>query len=877
MTRVGYGVVVGTVKNAKPATVRSPHVELSCRGARKQIRVALNVASDRAPHDVLYLVDQDLRQPVVNRLPGLPEGFTPVPPAPGGLAIDYVRGGLFETSRLRTLPARSGTDNDLNAVVADVFERARRERGATVYVFGQWDPDEARIHDVHMNQGNSADRANDNGVWRDGAMFVRFPRADRWIGIFVAFQAQSFQTDDRGNPIGETARRAIQRHRGRNGPDHAPLGFSLESQGGAVPAGPAVASVEEPGEHFVATELPAPTTRTLRAYAFDPSRGRVLDNAMTLAVPYHALAPGPIETEDSIPNRLAVIDYDATNRHYYKPVDLDDPRVLLSDGLWPSESDARFHQQMVYAVARDTIAHFETALGRRLHWRRATRGPDDPPGWKDEDILTLGLYPHAMRAANAFYSPHAHGILFGYFAADRTNTLRTLPDQPVFTCLSHDVIVHEMTHAIVDGHRAFFIEQTNRDVAAFHEGFSDLAALFRHFTHREVLLDTLQRTGGRLYNYQLRPDATTDGGAAPTLAVEESRSQASLTAQIAQSNPLIEIAQQYGDATGLRTALRSALGTPPTTAAYKTVTEPHQRGSILVAAVFDAFFTIYVKRTTDMFAIYRAGGGAAQPVDLPAPLARMLCETAIATADQFFEICVRALDYCPPVDLTFGEFLRAMITGEVDRDPDDRDGVRDALMQAFRLRGILPDGARFFSEDALCWNRGEDLGLPRVFGLSFGDPNALSAEDRARIAPVLRSYFDQPGVRVRLGFAKDLPVAVTSFHPVFRTLAGRLQRDLVVEVVQTRQVTFTKDSASSYPFRAGATLLIAPETGAGAVPHGKVRWAVTKPMHQEARSNEEASDRNLRQQAFLVNRGLSGRAIRPAELAIDFALVHGGM
>ncbi len=52
-----------------------------------------------------------------------------------------------------------------------------------------------------------------------------------------------------------------------------------------------------------------------------------------------------------------------------------------------------------------------------------------------------------------------------------------------------------MTHAIVDGIRGYFLEQTNVDVAAFHEAFADLAALFRHFSHGEALEDTLQRTG----------------------------------------------------------------------------------------------------------------------------------------------------------------------------------------------------------------------------------------------------------------------------------------------------------------------------------------------------------------------------------------------
>ena len=80
----------------------------------------------------------------------------------------------------------------------------------------------------------------------------------------------------------------------------------------------------------------------------------------------------------------------------------------------------------------------------------------------------------------------------------------------VFTCLSHDIVAHETTHAIVDGIREFFTEPTNIDVPAFHEAFADLAALFSHFAHKEALLDTLQKTGGKLFQSQLKPEAATE-------------------------------------------------------------------------------------------------------------------------------------------------------------------------------------------------------------------------------------------------------------------------------------------------------------------------------------------------------------------------------
>jgi hypothetical protein len=250
-------------------------------------------------------------------------------------------------------------------------------------------------------------------------------------------------------------------------------------------------------------ELEEPAVRTLRVYALDPSAGNFVGNVMSVNIKWEkGLRPGPAG------GKIAVVDYDAANKQYYPPVNLNDLRIVARDGLDPSESDPRFHQQMVYAVAMETIEKFEAALGRRIRWRRADRAPgwdrhkagDGPQKssdlWRGDDIWVLRLYPHAMVQANAFYSPQAKGILFGYFPAKETEQGRNLPGQRVFTCLSHDIITHEVTHAIIDGIRGYFTEPTNPDVLAFHEGFADLVALFNHFSHQEALLDTIQKTGG---------------------------------------------------------------------------------------------------------------------------------------------------------------------------------------------------------------------------------------------------------------------------------------------------------------------------------------------------------------------------------------------
>ncbi len=70
-------------------------------------------------------------------------------------------------------------------------------------------------------------------------------------------------------------------------------------------------------------------------------------------------------------------------------------------------------------------------------------------------------------------------------------------------------------------------------------------------------------------------------------------------------------------------------------------------------------------------------------------------------------MCIRALDYCPPIDITFGDYLRAVITGDSDLVPDDPMGYRTAFLQAFRARGIYPDDLRTVSIESLRWEAPE--------------------------------------------------------------------------------------------------------------------------------------------------------------------------
>ncbi|MEA2641707.1 MAG: hypothetical protein QOF51_3101 [Chloroflexota bacterium] len=533
--------------------------------------------------------------------------------------------------------------------------------------------------------------------------------------------------------------------------------------------------------------MPKPPARRLKVYAYDPSIGTHLEtlgiNEAVLNVRWEEeLAPGPVG------EYLEVIDVDPVSQCCYAPVDLNHPHLLVRDGLRPSEANPQFHQQMVYATAMTTIEHFERALGRVALWApRETQGPDGKR--VDEFVQRLRIYPHALRTANSFYSPERKALLLGYFTASETDSDDVLPGGLVFCALSHDIVAHETTHALLDGLHRRFREPTNPDVLAFHEAFADVVALFQHFTMPEALRQAIAATRGDLR----------------------------------QENLLAQLAVEFGHAEGYYGALRDAIGHTaadntwvpaiPTPKDYGSATEPHTHGSVLVAAVFDAFLQIYRFRTTDLVRLATGGTGVLPPGNLPVDLVERMAAEASKAAAHVLAICIRALDYCPPVDITFGEYLRALITADRDLVPDDQRAYRVAFIAAFRARGIYPSEVKSLAQDSLVWEPPplrltnvrnvlkqlnvdwdldsdrrrayeESLANARTMHRWLMNPAEVSDEELTALG--LRRIAQTEPVTVD-GIEGDLhPIEVHSVRPARRVAPdGRIQADLVVEITQT--------------------------------------------------------------------------------------------
>jgi len=207
---LNYGVLKGTVAGHL-RDADDDHYQILVHPGSAVHRVASNVKSSapKAPSIVLFQSTTSLPDELIQGLRELKPGFKKLGSKPGGLAMDYVRGGIVKTKTMTPVPPDSpGVDNDLKDLLETAVVKAMDQPGSVIYAFGsKWGPENGRpdqyfkfvpgngIHDIHMNQGNSGKYKKDNGVYQDGALLIEYP-GDKWRAFFCAFQSQSFDTDD---------------------------------------------------------------------------------------------------------------------------------------------------------------------------------------------------------------------------------------------------------------------------------------------------------------------------------------------------------------------------------------------------------------------------------------------------------------------------------------------------------------------------------------------------------------------------------------------------------------------------------------------------------------------------------------------------------
>jgi len=218
-------------------------------------------------------------------------------------------------------------------------------------------------------------------------------------------------------------------------------------------------------------------------------------------------------------------------------------------------------------------------------------------------------------------------------------------------------------------------------------------------------------------------------------------------------------------------------------------------------------------------------------------LTRRLASEAAKSARHLLRMCIRALDYVPPVDITFFDFLRALVTADYEFVRDDQYNYRLAVIEAFTKRGIGPGDSdatdaggtkpKSLSDDALRWRpfqRASEAGAERhyekiVIGLRKYAEDCTYAGTREQLHEVterhredVKKRFDQackdsPPFRRRLGL-DDGPFEVDGLRRAMRARPnGRVDPEVIVSLTQERPAT-ADDPPGAGSRLGGVTIII---------------------------------------------------------------------
>jgi len=463
-------------------------------------------------------------------------------------------------------------------------------------------------------------------------------------------------------------------------------------------------------------------TQKLTILTQDPGvriRGRLAVSQVD--VPAERLDPGPTGY------RVKVIDFDGGSNVLYPShryvEDADGATVdpfappdaqKVSPATWKAYEkrllgDPRFHAQNVYAIAMRVLAIFERALGRRVEW-----------GFGGHQ---LHIAPHAIAEANAFYSGRDQSLMFGYFTGKSGAT--------VFTSLSHDIVAHETTHALLDGMRNSYVDPSIPEQGAFHEGFADVVALLSVFALEETTKSCLlaNAAGKRMGGVDLIPEGL-------------------VTRDALKDSLLLGLGKQFGrELRALRgDVLRRSVGEAPAQLLKEASNEPHRLGEVFAAAMLNAFLDLWDKRIQALGTFGRGYRNLDSVV-----------EEGSKVADHLLTMSIRALDYCPAVDLSFSAYLASLLTADFEVAPDDsRFGYRDAIRKSFaKFRIVSPaagveasTGRWLPFQQAVAYSRSHFESMLRdkeeVFRFVWENRNVLGVDGRG----FTRVNFVRPATRV---------------------------------------------------------------------------------------------------------------------------------
>jgi hypothetical protein len=329
--------------------------------------------------------------------------------------------------------------------------------------------------------------------------------------------------------------------------------------------------------------------------------------------------------------RVAIVDYNADLDARFAPAKLlKDGSGFRGIGNLKNEKildNFNFHQVNVWAIIEQilTLLEKDEALGRPVPWASG--------------LGRLLVLPHAGYQDNAFYDRATGALHLFYFEG---------PDgKPVYTCLSHDIVAHELGHAVLDGLKPGYNEVCSPETAGFHEYFGDAIAMLASLNNRHIAIEVTK--------------------GAP----------AKLTAK----NVVSAIASEFGAAIhGLHEDYLRGAWNKRKMSDLRGTYEEHEWSEILTGVYYDLLQYLYVRNLKEISRKSSAGKRNQQQA----------IQALFRAASQTANVMLRAIDYCPPVDLRYDEYARALLRADEVAYPSDSYGVRTELKRIFRQRGLQP-------------------------------------------------------------------------------------------------------------------------------------------------------------------------------------------
>lgn len=251
----------------------------------------------------------------------------------------------------------------------------------------------------------------------------------------------------------------------------------------------------------------------------------------------------------------------------------------------------------------------------------------------------LIVVPHAGYGENAFYDRHSKSLQFYYFGDQQS---------PSYTCLSFDIIAHETGHAVLDGIRPMYNQLSSVQTAAFHEFIGDQTAILLSLFNKDIRHFVTEKTKGRLE----------------------------------EADVLANIGEEFAEKVEGRPYLRTAFNQySMKDKDIRDSLSPHTVSQVMTGTMWQILTGIATKHLEKNL-----------PDDTKPERKVTPAQALWWAADRFRRVALQPLDLCPPCDIQFIDYAKAVIRNDILTNPVDEQGYRPVMFKVFHERGLCNCG-----------------------------------------------------------------------------------------------------------------------------------------------------------------------------------------